>query len=469
MFRSALLLLSGNIFGSVMLLARNLIVARLISIEDYGIAATFAISMAIVEMMTSFGLHQMIVQDSKGNDPALQAGLQGFHLLRAVFSGLILVLLAGPIAQFMGIPEVTWAYQMLALIPVMNGLMHFDNYRMQRQMRYLPSILSSSIPAFLSVLLIWPLFSLFGDYRVMLFSVLAQSAMTVIVSHVLAERRYCLSLNTKIMARAFNFGWPLLLNNVLLFVVFQGDKLIVGRELGLETLAIFAMGFTLTLTPTLVAAKSAQSFFLPQLSASKDDVKQFPRLSMTTLQTSLANGLLLVLVVALIGKPVVFFLLGEKYQALLPYLTWLAILQSLRVFKTGSSVVALALGQTSNAMIANLCRLASLCVAWYVAAHGGDLYDIIWIAILGESIGYLVSLALVHFRLKQPIRPMIAPNLLALATLGMAGLHTVLSEGGSALQGWALAGVALLFVLSLVAMRDLRHYILKRTLSKYSE
>lgn len=469
MFKSALLLLSGNAFGSLMLLARNLVVARLISVEDYGIAATFAISMAIVEMITTLGLHQMIVQDSKGNDPELQAGLQGFHLLRAVLSGLMLFFLAGPIAQFMGIPEVTWAYQMLALIPVMNGLMHFDNYRLQRQMKYLSSILSSSIPAFLSVLMIWPLFSLFADYRVMLFSVLAQSAMTVIASHVLAERRYRLSLNTIVMRRAFSFGWPLLLNNILLFAVFQGDKLIVGRELGLAALAIFAMGFALTLTPTLVAAKSAQSFFLPQLSASKDDSKRFSRLSMATLQTSLANGLLVVFVVVLVGKPVVFFLLGQKYIDLLPYLTWLAILQSLRVFKAGSSVVALALGQTSNAMIANMCRAASLGVAWYVAAHGGDLFAIIWIAIAGEAVGYLVSLALVHFRLKQPIKPMIAPNLLGLATLGMAGLHGGLAEGEGSPQGWALAALALLFIASLATMRDLRHYILKRTINKYSE
>lgn len=469
MFRSALLLLSGNAFSSVMLLVRNLVIARLVSVEDYGIAATFAISMAIVEMMTTLGLHQMIVQDSNGNDPKLQAGLQGFHLLRAVFSGLMLFFLAGPIARFMGIPDVAWAYQMLALIPVMNGLMHFDNYRMQRQMKYLPAILSSSIPEFVSVLLIWPLFHFFSDYRVMLFSVLAQTAMTVTVSHLMAERRYRLSLDRDVMQRAFSFGWPLLLNNILLLAVFQGDKMIVGRELGLATLAIFSMGFTLTMTPTLVAAKSAQSFFLPQLSAAKTDPARFSRLSMVTLQTSLANGLLVVLIFVLVGKPVVFFLLGEKYIDLLPFLTWLAVLQSLRVFKTGSAVVALAFGQTSNAMIANLCRAISLGVAWYVAAQGGDLYAIIWIAIAGESLGYLVSLALVHVRLKQPVTPMIVPNLFGLATMAMAGLHTTLAEGGSTLEGWAIVALVLLFITSLGTMHDLRHYILKRTINKYSE
>jgi O-antigen/teichoic acid export membrane protein len=469
MFKSALLILSGNAFGSAMLLVRNLVVARLISVEDYGIAATFAISMAIVEMITALGLHQMIVQDSKGNDPDLQAGLQGFHLLRGLFSSALLFLLAGPIARFLGIPEVSWAYQMLALLPAMNGLMHFDIYRLQRQMKYLPSILSSSVPAFLSVLLIWPLYTMFGDYRIMLFSVLAQGLFGIVASHLLAERSYRLSLSPQIMQRALQFGWPLLLNNVLLFAVFQGDKLVVGHELGLVALGIFAMGFTLTLTPTLVAAKSAQSFFLPQLSASKANPERLLHLSMATLQTSIVNGLLVVLVVVLIGEPVILFLLGQKYAALVPYLTWLAILQALRVFKAGSSVVALAQGQTSNAMIANLCRAVSLGVAWYVAAHGGNLYAIIWIAIAGEAVGYPVSLALVHYRLKLPLKPMVLPILLSVATLGAAGLHAYLANAAAPHQGWVLAGMILLFGLSLVTMRDLRHYIAKRTLSRYTE
>lgn len=469
MFKSALLLLSGNIFGSLMLLVRNLVVARLISVEDYGIAATFAISMAIVETVTALGLHQLIVQDSKGNDPALQAGLQGFHLMRGIFSSCLLFLLASPIANFLGIPEVAWAYQLLALMPAMNGLIHFDNYRMQRQMNYLPSILSSSVPAFLSVLMIWPLYSLLGDYRVMLYSVLAQTAMSVALSHMTAERRYKLTFDTAIMRRAFGFGWPLLLNNILLFAVFQGDKLVVGRELGLAALGLFSMGFTLTLTPTLVAAKSAQSFFLPQLSASKADPERFFHLSMAALQTSLVSGLLVVLATAAVGKPLILFLLGDKYADLIPYLTWLAILQAIRVFKGGSSVTALAQGQTSNAMIANLFRAISLGFAWYVAANGGDILAIIWIAIAGEAVGYPVSLALVRYRLKLSLKPMIAPILLSVATLGMAALHTTQSDAAGSLRTGSFVGMTLLFLVSLATMHDLRRYILKRGISRYSD
>ena len=105
MFRSALLILSGNAAASLLLLARNLIVARLIPVADYGVASTFAVAMAVVEMMSALGLQQQIVQAKEGEDPRFQAALQGFQLLRGVISGVALFAIAGPMADFLGIPE----------------------------------------------------------------------------------------------------------------------------------------------------------------------------------------------------------------------------------------------------------------------------------------------------------------------------------------------------------------------------
>ena len=373
MLKSGLLILSGNAATALLTLARNLLVARLIRVEDFGIAATFAISLALVEMMSALGMQQQIVQSKDGNDPRLQAALQGFQVLRAATNAVVLFLLARPIAQFLGVPQVTWAYQVIAVVPLLNGLIHFDVYRMNRQMKYLPAVLTTAVPALISVLAIWPLHLLYGDYRVMLYAVLIQGVLAVAMSHLVAERRYALVFDRAIMANSLRFGWPLLINGILLFVVFNGEKLIVGRELGMAMLAIFAMGFTLTLTPTLVMAKSVQSFFLPQLSAAKEDAAAFAHLAMATLQASLLNGAAMVVAVVLIGAPLVHVLLGPKYEGLLPFLTWLAILQALRVFKSGGAVVALARAKTENAMVANLFRVLSLPLSWYVAATSGDL------------------------------------------------------------------------------------------------
>lgn len=467
MLKKALLLVSGTAFGSAMLLVRNLLIARLISVEDYGVAATFAMSMAIVEMLSQFGLHQMIVQDKKGDDPDMQAGLQGFQVFRGVISGLLLLAISWPYAAFLGIEDVVWAYQVIAIIPVLNGLQHFDIHRLKRQMNFTPFIMTSSVPALVAVLVVWPLAWWLGDYRVMLVSLLVQAVLLVVVSHVLAERRYTLTFNRALIARSIGFGWPLLLNGVLLFGVFNGERLVVGRELGMATLAIFSMGFTLTLTPTLVLAGSAQTFFLPQLSAAQDNPKRFMELGYATLQSSLAIGVLLALGVSILGAPIVYLLLGEKYLALLPLLSALAIAQSMRVCKAGSAVVALAKAQTGNSVIANIPRVASLPVSWWIAATSGDLLLILWVATIGEVVGYAVSLILVHRRVGLALKPMWLPIALSALAFAVVIADDLLHEAEPSLSAHLHAFHIVIFLTCLAAlasMSDLRKYVVRRGL-----
>jgi O-antigen/teichoic acid export membrane protein len=462
MLKSAVLVLSGNAFSAFLLLLRNLFIARLISVEDYGIAATFALSMAVVEMTSSIGLHQLIVQDKNGDDPDLQAGLQGFHLLRGILSGVILFLLAHPIAQFLGIPDVAWAYQVMALVPVMRGFLHFDVFRSQRTMKFMPLVLSTAAPALLSVLLVWPFFKLFGDYRVMLYAYMVQWGGMTLASHVVANRGYRLTMDRGVMARVMRFGWPLLINNILLLIVLQGEKLIVGREMGMASLAILAMGFTLTLTPVLVVTRSLQTFFLPQLSKLQSDREGFVRLSMVALQTGLAGSLLLVLAIYLIGEQALLLLFGAKYAALIPLLSWLAILQSLRLSKAGCAVVAISQGKTGNAMMGNLFRVLSMPVSWFVVVSGGSLLDIIWIGSIAEILGYAMTLGLVRSRVNLPLRGMVVPIAMTAAMWLAVIAGTGFFDAYADVSTWATPAVIVLFLLSIASMGDLRHYILKR-------
>ena len=239
MLKKAFMLISGNAFGSAFLLARNLIVARLISPEDYGIASTFAISMSIVEMFSNFGLNQMIVVDKDGDDPEVQKALQGFQMLRGIASSLLLFLIAGQFAAFLGIPDLAWAYQVIAFIPLINALQHFDMHRLKRHLRFAPSIQAAALPPLVSVLALWPLALIYDDYRIMLVALFVQAIALVILSHVAAERPYRLKIDFALIRRATVFGWPLLLNGALLFCVFNGERLIVGRELDVAAWAVF--------------------------------------------------------------------------------------------------------------------------------------------------------------------------------------------------------------------------------------
>jgi len=472
-FRTVLIILSGNMTASLLTLVRNLVVARLISVEDYGIAATFAVVMSIVEMLSTLGLQQQIIQSKSGNDPAFQASLQGFNVLRGAIASAVLFVSAGAIAQFLKIPEVAWAYQLMALVPLFNSLMHFDIHRLTRSMNYLPGVMTQAVPAFLALLLVYPLYLAYGDYRVMLYSIVAQFGLMMVTSHFMAERRFSIAFDRTVIAEALRFGWPLLINNALLFAVFNGEKLIIGRELGMADLAIFAMGFTLTLTPTLVMAKSAQNFFLPQLAAVQDDPKAFNQLTIVTLQTVIFLGLALVAGTVLLGGPVVYLLLGEKFAPLLPLLIWFAIMQAMRVLKAGGAIVALAKSHTQNAMWSNIVRVVGLIPAWWVAVGSGDILTILWIATAAETLGFVISLGLLRWRLNLSLRKL-APTLLATAIcmVGAAWQAARLSaaETASQVPNWPIWLITCVLVIaSFAVMAELRHYLRNRRVTQFNE
>lgn len=464
MVRIALLILSGNAFTSLLLLARNLIVARLIPVTDYGIASTFAIIMAVVEMMSALGLQQQIIQSKEGDDPHFQAALQGFQLLRGIISGIALFAIAGPVAQVMGIMEVVWAYQLLAAVPVLNALTHFDIHRLNRSMVFGPMILTGVLPALVSMLAVWPLAAWLGDYRVMLYSIVVQAALGAVTSHLVARRPYRVTLDRAIMYRSLHFGWPILINGFLMFLVFNGEKAIIGRELGMEALAIFAMGITLTLTPTLVLAKTAANLFLPQLSeAAVRTGEDFNRRTVVTLQAILSMSLFVLCCTILLGPPFVHLLLGEKYAPLLPLMGGLAILQALRVFKAGPAIVALAIGQTTNPMIANIPRVLVLPLCWYVAAGSGDIFMVIWVATLGEFAGYLTALLLLRRSVGLFQRGVVLPHLAAtLVLVASLWLWQPAKTLSGLPDGWTVLVLLVLYVLSLATQRELFLYIRNR-------
>ena len=457
MLRTIAVILSGNAAAALMILARNLIVARLIPVADYGIASTFAITMAIVEMLSALGLQQQIVRDQQGEDPHLQAALQGFQVLRGALSAGALWLIARPMADFMAIPEATWAFHWLALVPLANGFVHFDIYRLNRRMSFGPGLLTTTVPALVSLMLVWPLAMLLKDYRVMLWAILAQAFLTAITSHLVAQRPYALVLDRHVMGRSLLFGWPILLNGALLFGIFNGDRLIVGHVMGMEPLAIFSMGLTLTMTPTLVLEKTAQSFFLPQLSRAVDDTTRFANLSVAAFQAHILCGLVLVAVILIFGDLLVTLLLGPQYSALSGLLVWLAIQQAIRLAKGGNSPSALARAQTTNSMLGSLPRVLMLAPAAWAAAQGASLEQLIQIGIIGEILGYGLTLILTGGRMGLPLRPLIVPSLTALAMLCAAALST----GGP--YSLLLIGIALLCGLgSVLSMGALRALILQR-------
>lgn len=463
MIRAATLLLGSNLSVALLRFARNIMLARLLSVENFGIASTFAMTFALLEMVGYLGLDRLLVQTKDGDAPRVQATLHSIQVLRGVLMALLLYFTAAPLAGFMGVPEVAWGFQLMAVIPLIQGLMHLDIARAQRGMNFGPFMKTALATECVTLLMIWPLYLAFGDYRVALYALIFQESVLLILSHLVAERAFRFGLDRDFAIRAFHFGWPLLLNAFLMYGIFQGDRLIVANRLGATELGLFSLAFVLTLVPSKVMAQTQQLLFLPGLSRLKDDDAAFNRLAAVAIQAGLAAGIVLAAGFSVFGPDLVLALFGDKYAGSLAVLVWLAVMQAARIAKSGVSVAAVARGETRNPMIANITRILLLPAAWVAVGAGADLVVVVWLAILGEVLGIGIALVLLDRWVGVPITRFVRPLVawaLALSAVGAALLAAPAEARPFANLAWPQLAVIAAAVAALLSMTDLRSWAL---------
>jgi len=457
MMKGGLLLGGGNASIALLGLIRNVLIARLISVEDFGIASTFAITMAVIEMTSNIAIDRLIIQAKDGDLPRFQATAHTLQAARGALGAVALYLLAGPLAGLFGVPHLAWAYEAMAVTPLLHGLAHLDMYRVQRDMRFSPLVTVEFAAQLLATVAAIPLALRLGDYRAMLYALLLQQVVYAMVSHAVAHRPYRWAFDTEVVGRAVSFGWPLLLNGLLMFANFHGEKIIIGRMIGMTELGWFSAAFALTLTPTLVIARTMQSFFLPQLAAAQDDEARFRRLYVVTVQAGLLIGVGIAVTFALAGPAVLVALYGPRYEAAVPVLVWLGVMQGLRIARVGSVVVAMGRADTRNPLIANVARVLVLPVAWFVAAEGGGVAAVVALAMVGEGLAAAVSLLLLRRRFGLTLDGVALPAAASIAVLALIALLPQLGIPAGALapprEAWLAAAALPLLLWSMPALR----------------
>lgn len=463
MMRGGAIVFSGLAVGYLVQFGRNVLLAWVLSVADYGLATTFALAMAALEMATNLSFDRLLVQARDGDEPRLQASLQLLQVVRGLTVGAILYLGAGPLAAFLGAGDVVWAYQLLALAPVIRGFAHLDIFRKQREMRFGPSMVVALGSQVGSLVVLAPLAFWLEDYRAMLYALILQEVIFTALSFTAAERRYALAWNRDVLARVFTFCWPLMINGLLLFAIFNGDRLIVANQLGWVELGWFSAALTLTLAPTLLVANTMHTVMLPRLSRETIGTDAFESAAIAAFQAGLLAGIGIVTGFAIFGPWLFLMVFGAKFAPAASLIVILAATQAIRVAKTGSTTLAVACGATRNPMYANLGRLAVLPVAWFVLSAGGGLHDLVLVALCGEFVALAISMALLIFRCRLRVRRLARPSAGMAVTLVLVALAEVDTPATADLLDrltLAQGAIVLSALVTFLLMRELHRLLL---------
>ncbi len=448
-------LIIGEIVVQFCGLLRNFLVARVIAPDQFGIAAALAMSVSLVEMLSDLGAGRFLTRAHDQDGEAWLSVAHGISIIRGTIGGLLLVLLAGPLAALMKMPEATWAFRMVGLVPLVRGFTHHQIWLAQRELRFKAFMTAQAVPQIITALAALPLAWWLKDFRALLWLLIANAVLSVALSHVVARKPYRLAYDRAKFRQLLAFGLPLLGDGVLMFAVLHGERIIIANNYGKALLGAYSAAFLLAWTPAAIFGRVGLSLGVPQLASLRADRSARNRQFATGVRMLAAPALGMAVLFGFAGNDFVGAIFGDEYHLTAAFAAWLGMGQAIRILRTFPTVIAVAEGFTLSPMLGNLARAAAVAVGLMLAKSGSEAWVVLAVGAAGEALALTISLTANRLKLAVPPTSLLLP---ALAVgLGFAGawwLGTLppLADLGvifRAAIGVGLGGLATLAVLAL--------------------
>lgn len=233
-------------FGSaqVIRLGSNLILTRLLFPEAFGLMALLQVVVIGLENFSDMGIHQLILHSRNGEKTEFLNTAWTIQIIRGVFLWVLACLIAAPIAEFYGQEELLQILPVLALTTVISGF-RSTKYSLASRHLILGRITMMELVGQVVGTAIMILFALWlRSVWALVIGSLIGVFLNVLLSHLLLPGpRNRLGWHKPTAWEVFHFGKFIFISTVAGYLVQQGDRLVLGKFVSLEGLAIFTIAY----------------------------------------------------------------------------------------------------------------------------------------------------------------------------------------------------------------------------------
>lgn len=360
--------------------ASTLVVARLLTPEDYGVISMATVYLGLVTLLSEFGVGTAIVmmRDLSESDTARVAG---FSLLVGALSLLISLVVAIPIGWLYDEPALPPVVAVMSTTFAITAFRAVPMARLQRDMQFrrLALIDGAQALAFAITTLAlaatgWRYWSLVGGAVV---AALVSTGATV------ASRPQVIRWPSFHAIRAvIAFSGEMMVGRLAWYVSNSADLFVGGKILGKAPLGAYSFGRTLSVIPLEKIAAMIFSVTPAILSAVQKDVAALRRYVLLITEGLALATFPLTVGLALVGPELVRTVLGPQWLTMILPMQILACAAVLRSVTPILSQVLVATHQTRYLMNLNIAAAIALTIGFYVGSHWGITgIAVAWLAV----------------------------------------------------------------------------------------
>lgn len=345
-------------------LLRLMILSQCLPTAEFGAAVIITLVIGMADLATDTSADKFVVLRASDNAWDALAASHLISLARGILLCLTVMLLAGPLARFLGAPDAAAGLAVASLFLLLRGFSHLEIKQIQHDYRFKPDAIASVSAQGFSVLMVGLAALTLADHRAAVVAFLAEGMAYAILSHRLARTRWRLASSLASLKDALGFALPLMANGVGLATLSQADRAIISVRLGLEALALYAvvMSVAISIAAPFIRAMFTLGFSLMVRSREAGSSSQSETALLIAWGSTLA-ALGYAAALALSLDWLVPLLFGRQYQVDHMVHALVVGIAFVRVSRNASTVFLLAEGRGRALAISNLLGFAGLALA----------------------------------------------------------------------------------------------------------
>jgi O-antigen/teichoic acid export membrane protein len=313
LLRSSSWVILGYGASQLFRLASNLILAKLLFPEAFGLMALISMITLGLILFSEVGIGPSIAQSKRGDDPDFLNTAWTIQVFRGFALWVIACLLAYPVSVFYAQPEILIYLPIAAFGMVINGLEPTRKETAHRHLQLGRLTALNLIAQFIGIVAMVVLALIWKSVAALVVGGLITALATLILfNRFLPGLKNSFRWEKSSVTELVTFGKWIFLSTLSSFFSSQGDKAILGKFLTLQSLGIYNIGFFLASFPLLLGQNLTGRVMIPVYrDMDGQDAEKVRRI-----RYGLTGGLMsLLTLMALAGPWIVGLLYDARYTA----------------------------------------------------------------------------------------------------------------------------------------------------------
>lgn len=374
---------------SIISFLSNIVLARLLSPDDYGCIGMLSIFIAISNSLIYGGFISALIQSKETTDKDFSTVFY-WNFVVALVLYLLLYFFAPYIADYYRIQQLCQVLRVQGIVLIINGFSAIQITILRRNLAFhrlaIFNIIASITAALVAIIL--------AIKGLGVWALVCQQVVLSLVNCILlwtrTKWRPSLSFSMDSFRRLFSYGGFLLINEIINTLCDNIQGLLIGKRFNPSIMGYYSQAKKLEEVPTQSISQVVTQVTFPIYSKLQDDKSRLFKAVKETLSLMNFINFPLMALLYVIAKPLFIFLYSEKWIDAVPYFQILCIAGLVNCLQSVNYQVVSAMGRSKELFYWNFLK-RGLGLLFMLIGLSFGVKGLLWGMVLGSYITFFVN------------------------------------------------------------------------------